>query len=68
MLESKKDLIIVKAVIDLAHNFSLRVVAEGVESKAVAEKLNELGCDQLQGFFFDQALQVGDYEKRYFQF
>lgn len=66
MLDSKKDLIIVKTVIDLAHNFSLSVVAEGVETKAVAEKLNELGCDQLQGFFFDQALQINDYEKRYF--
>jgi len=66
MLESKKDFIIVKAVIDLVHNFSLSVVAEGVGTKAAAEKLNELGYDQLQGFFFDQALQVEDYEKRYF--
>ena len=40
MLTSWKDAAIVKAVIDLAHNFSLKVVAEGVESIAIADKLN----------------------------
>lgn len=65
MLRSQKDLTIVKAVIALAHNFSLRVVAEGVESGEIAKRLTELGCDHLQGMAFDAPLPVEDFEKRY---
>ncbi|GAA6153529.1 putative bifunctional diguanylate cyclase/phosphodiesterase [Pseudoteredinibacter isoporae] len=65
MLDSDKDLAIVKAVIGLARNFGMRVVAEGVEDEATAKVLSELGADQLQGFFFDKALPVEDFEKRY---
>ena len=65
MLKSKKDLAIVKTVIELAHNFSLKVVAEGVEDKATAEYLGKLGCDHLQGFYYDQPLQIEDFEKRH---
>lgn len=65
MLESKKDQAIVKAVIDLAHNFSLRVVAEGVETQEIAEHLSQLGCDHLQGYVYDKPLPVEDFETRY---
>jgi EAL domain-containing protein (putative c-di-GMP-specific phosphodiesterase class I) len=65
MLESPMDQSIVKAVIDLAHNFSLRVVAEGVENEAVAQRLGDMRCDLLQGFLFDRPLPVDDFERRY---
>lgn len=65
MQSSDKDLTIVKAVIGLARNFGMRIVAEGVEDEATATALSELGADQLQGFFFDKALPVEDFEKRY---
>lgn len=65
MLDSGKDHAIVKAVIDLAHNFSLRVVAEGVESLAIAGRLSELGCDVLQGYVFDKPLIVEAFESGY---
>ena len=54
-----------EAVIDLAHNFSLRVVAEGVEDEKIAHRLTELRCDVLQGYLFDRPLMVQDFEKRY---
>jgi EAL domain-containing protein (putative c-di-GMP-specific phosphodiesterase class I)/GGDEF domain-containing protein len=65
MLSSGKDHAIVKAVIDLAHNFSLRVVAEGVEDQKIAKRLTELNCDVLQGHVFDRPLPVADFERRY---
>lgn len=65
MLKSKRDMAIVKAVIDLAHNFSMKVVAEGVEDKAIAEKLTEMRCDVLQGYFFDKPLRVDLFEAQY---
>ncbi|RLQ21814.1 EAL domain-containing protein [Seongchinamella sediminis] len=65
MLESGKDHAIVKAVIDLAHNFSMRVVAEGVESSEIAERLQDLGCDILQGYVFDRPLEASTFEASY---
>lgn len=65
MLESGKDHAIVKAIIDLAHNFSLKVVAEGVETEAVLERLKELGCDVVQGYFLDRPLPATDFEASY---
>jgi len=65
MLSSERDHAIVKSVIDLAHNFSLKVVAEGVENKMIAQRLAELNCDILQGFVFDKPLRAAEFEKRY---
>jgi diguanylate cyclase len=43
---------IVSAVIQLAHALSLRVVAEGVETEGQQDVLVDLGCDELQGYYF----------------
>ena len=42
----------VRAIIDLARALDINITAEGVETKAHADKLRELGCDRFQGFFF----------------
>lgn len=44
--------VIVRSTIELAHNLGLAVVAEGVESKIVSERLAELGCDTAQGYYY----------------
>jgi EAL domain-containing protein (putative c-di-GMP-specific phosphodiesterase class I) len=43
---------IVAAVIDLAHAFGLTVTAEGVESPTALRMLEDLDCDQAQGYLF----------------
>ena len=43
---------LVHAMINLAHNLNLEVVAEGVETSLQASQLRALGCTSLQGFFF----------------
>jgi EAL domain-containing protein (putative c-di-GMP-specific phosphodiesterase class I) len=54
MMKNGNDEVIVKATIGLAHNLGLQVVAEGVENQELADRLRELGCDSLQGFFFSK--------------
>ena len=46
-----EDEALVRSIIDLAHNLKLEVVAEGVESAAVCDRLRALGCDLAQGHF-----------------
>ncbi|HEV8690279.1 MAG TPA: EAL domain-containing protein [Ideonella sp.] len=52
---------IVRATIDLAHNMGLRVVAEGVESDAVLQRLWSLGCDEAQGYFIGHPLPADEF-------
>lgn len=42
--------VIIKAVINLAHNLGLAAVAEGVETQGALDFLIELGCDAAQGY------------------
>jgi EAL domain-containing protein (putative c-di-GMP-specific phosphodiesterase class I) len=58
MLENKADVQIVRSVIDLAHNFELEAVAEGVEDRATLEMLAELGCDVIQGYHYARPMPL----------
>jgi diguanylate cyclase (GGDEF)-like protein len=50
MLKDDNDAIIVKTIIDLAHNLGREVVAEGIENEDTHDLLDRLGCDGAQGF------------------
>jgi diguanylate cyclase len=56
MMKDRGDRQIVRSVIDLAHNFDLRAVAEGVEDAATMDELKRLGCDIAQGFTISRAI------------
>ena len=56
MLEDDGDRKIVRAVIELAKSFGLKVTAEGVEDAATAAALAALRCDTLQGYHYSEAL------------
>lgn len=50
MLQSTGDLQIVRAMVDLGHNFGMTVVAEGVEDLPTLRRLKVLNCDLAQGY------------------
>jgi diguanylate cyclase (GGDEF)-like protein len=50
--EDKHDAAIASAIIVLAHNLGLCVVAEGVETRSQFEFLREHNCDEVQGYLF----------------
>lgn len=58
--ESHEALTIVRAIIELAHNLSMSVVAEGVEDPRIIDVLAELGCDFAQGYAISKPLPAAD--------
>jgi len=56
LLSNPDDDIIVRSTIELGHNMGLKIVAEGVESEAVLERLDQLGCDIAQGYLLSKPL------------
>lgn len=48
---NKDDVAIVRSIVQLARNFGLETVAEGVENEEVLKVVRRAGCDQVQGYF-----------------
>lgn len=63
MTNNPEDAAIVSAIISLAHNLRLRVIAEGVETVEQQEFLCSRGCDEMQGYFFSEPLLADEATK-----
>ncbi len=55
--------VITQAIIQMAHQLGLKVVAEGVETEAELEFLKANKCDEVQGFLFSRPLSAKDFSK-----
>ncbi|WP_372625979.1 putative bifunctional diguanylate cyclase/phosphodiesterase [Arsukibacterium sp.] len=51
----------VDTIVTIAHNLSLNVVAEGVETKDQLDMLRKLRCETIQGFYYSKPLSAGDF-------
>ena len=56
ILEDEKTLSVVKTIIYLAKQLNITTIAEGVETEKQVNRLKELGCDYLQGFYFSKPI------------
>ena len=65
ILSNDDDAEIVTAIINLAHALKLRVVSEGIETKAQLSLLRALGCDEIQGYLISKPL-LPDQVQRFF--
>ena len=58
----EEDEVIVRSTIDLGHNLGLSVVAEGVETRSVMERLAPFGCDVAQGYYLGRPMPAEELE------
>lgn len=56
-----KDAMIVRSIIEVAHNLELSVVAEGVENDTILQQLRQLGCDEAQGYHIAKPMPSQDF-------
>ncbi len=62
MLQDDKRAAIVSAITVMAHALDIRVTAEGVETQEQADTLQQLGCDDIQGYWFARPLAAESLE------
>jgi len=58
------DAVIVQAIIGMADNLGMEVVAEGVETEAQYEFLKQHGCSVFQGNLFSKPVSVEKFEQK----
>ncbi|NMF90057.1 putative bifunctional diguanylate cyclase/phosphodiesterase [Aromatoleum petrolei] len=63
MLENQGSAVIVHSTVELGHNLGLGVVAEGVESEGLWNRLQELGCDTAQGHFVGRPIPTAQFDE-----
>ncbi|WP_394778031.1 EAL domain-containing protein [Undibacterium sp.] len=63
--DDESDVAIVTAIVSLAHALKLKVIAEGVETEQQRTLLQNLGCNELQGFLYSPALTPEEFERNY---
>lgn len=56
---------IVKAIIELARILELKTIAEGVETQEQYQVLRDLGCDEIQGYYFSKPVDAQTFEQQF---
>ena len=59
---------IIKTIVNLAHILDLTVICEGVETKEQAKLLEELGCDNIQGYYLSKPLKIDKFKSFYYNY
>lgn len=62
MIIDSSSLNITRAIIDLAHDLDMEVIAEGVETQGQFQILSRMGCHYAQGYYISKPLSIEDVE------
>lgn len=54
---------IARAIVQIGHGLGMKTIAEGVEHRAQAELLRDLGCDAIQGYYLSKPMSVADFAR-----
>ena len=60
----KKDIIMFESIARMAKELGIQIIAEGVETKEQYEYLVGMGCDMIQGYYFDRPLPEENFLER----
>ena len=63
--ENQKDVFVIRHIITLARELQFTSLAEGAEEKRQVERLRELGCEVIQGYYYDRPMPIEQFEAKY---
>ena len=59
--------VFIETIVKMGQTLDIKIIAEGVEELEQIEYLQDIGCDQYQGYYFSKPLCVDDFEKLYLE-
>ncbi|HWZ38729.1 MAG TPA: EAL domain-containing protein [Bradyrhizobium sp.] len=65
LLTDSDDAAIVSSTVGLSRQLGLSVIAEGIESRAIADLLITMGCEEGQGYFFGKPMPAREFEAQF---
>ena len=63
--ERKEDIIVLRHIISLAKELGFTCLAEGAESKKQVDRLRDLGCEVIQGYYYSKPIPIAEYDEKY---
>ena len=63
--EREADVIVLKHIITMAASLGFVCLAEGAECKEQVDRLGEIGCDLIQGYFFSKPIPIHEFDMKY---
>ena len=63
--ERREDIIVIRHIITLAKELGFVCLAEGAESKKQVDRLRELGCEIIQGYYYSKPIPIKKKKKKY---
>ena len=63
--ERKEDIIVIRHIIALAKELGFVCLAEGAESKMQVDRMRELGCEIIQGYYYSKPIPIAEYEEKF---
>ncbi len=63
--EREEDISVIRHIISLARELGFVCLAEGAERKEQVDRLRDLGCEIIQGYYFSRPIPLEEYESRY---
>ncbi|WP_409371063.1 putative bifunctional diguanylate cyclase/phosphodiesterase [Marinomonas pontica] len=67
MTTNTNDQVIIGTIILLAQQLGMTTIAEGVETKAQLDMLNNIGCDDIQGYYISRPIPAEAFKKAYLE-
>jgi sensor c-di-GMP phosphodiesterase-like protein len=61
----KEDGIVIRHIIALAKELGFVCLAEGAENKDQVDRLYEMGCEVIQGYYFSKPIPITEFERSY---
>ena len=63
--EKEEDIIVLRHIISLAKELGFTCLAEGAESNPQVDRLRNLGCEVIQGYYYSKPIPMNEYEEKY---